>query len=472
MNALRFITLTCLVFLWVNAEKSFAQAGLPASGWAEVEITPPLGIAMGGRGGNYTLAKQVLDPLYAQIVYLKDSKGKGLAVVSLDLVGLPHSLSDQLRQALVYELGVDWNLVLLNTSHTHSGPNMLREILAGVGPTPEIEVNYFAFLREQILSAARAAKKDLSPVSKVEIFEGTAQVSINRRGRNKQGNINILPNPKGPIDEKLWVMRIVPAGKKPEALIFSYACHPVIVYGYAYAAISADFPGVARRVIRTNNSKLGHVQFIQGLAGNVRPRAVADLEQMRFSGGNASKLEQAGTDLANAVFATLTNKGHVLSLDLAGVSDHPLMVRGEPPSREVYEKMKADEKSPYNRSVGEFWLKRYDSGQGFARGEPWPVGLVRLDANHYIAHLAGEPVVEWREKISKWLAPRKIVTFGYTQEALTYLPTEELLPEGGYEVLESNRARMSSPAPFAPGINETMRESFLRQLSFIEARVK
>jgi hypothetical protein len=62
------------------------------------------------------------------------------------------------------------------------------------------------------------------------------------------------------------------------------------------------------------------------------------------------------------------------------------------------------------------------------------------------------------------------VTWGYSQEARAYLPTEAMLPEGGYEVLESNQGRESSPAPFAPGIERAVRESLRRQVAFIEAK--
>jgi len=57
----------------------------------------------------------------------------------------------------------------------------------------------------------------------------------------------------------------------------------------------------------------------------------------------------------------------------------------------------------------------------------------------------------------------KIVTWGYSQEAKSYLPTESMLPEGGYEVLVSNQARASTPAPYAPG---------MRQLAFIRAKAE
>src|SRR5262245_37595838 len=88
------IFLSLALLIPARAEETNSPA---MGGWAEIEITPPLGIALGGRGGPETLAKKVLDPLYAQVLYLKDSKGTGFVLVSLDIVGLPHDLSDRLR---------------------------------------------------------------------------------------------------------------------------------------------------------------------------------------------------------------------------------------------------------------------------------------------------------------------------------------------------------------------------------------
>src|ERR1035438_560439 len=88
-------TLLILAATLLRAGLCLAQAvdagkGVATAGWAEVEITPPLGIALGGRGGAETLASRVIDPLYAQVLYLKDGKGISFVLASFDLLGLPH----------------------------------------------------------------------------------------------------------------------------------------------------------------------------------------------------------------------------------------------------------------------------------------------------------------------------------------------------------------------------------------------
>jgi len=452
-----------------------AAGGSPEAraGWAEVDITPPLGIALGGRGGACTPADQILDPLFAQVLCLRDGKGERFVLVSLDLIGLTHDLSDRIRTRLVQELGVEWDLVVLNTSHTHSGPYMLRSLIAGIGPAPQVEVDYFKALEEKLIATARAAGRAMQPV-RAEVFQGSTEIGINRRGTNQQGQRAMVPNASAPSDNKVWVMRLTPTSVGPPAVVFSCACHPVIVYGYAYTAFSADFPGVAREALREELGPKTHAQFVQGFAGDSRPRILADLEERRFRKSKPADVQEAGRGLASGVLAALKTPGEKLSLDLAGASDRPFLPRDKPPSRERYEEMRAKaltEANAYRLAVADYWLKRYDAGEGFARGDAWPLGLIRLADEQWIVYSCGEPCIEWRAKMSEWLAPRKLATWGYSQEARAYLPTEAMLPEGGYEVLASNQGRASTPAAFAPGIERAVRESLLRQLAFIEARV-
>ena len=171
----------------------------------------------------------------------------------------------------------------------------------------------------------------------------------------------------------------------------------------------------------------------------------------------------------------LKSSGEKLSLDIAGAADRPFLPRDKPPPRQRYDQMRAEalaKTNAYRLAVSDYWLKRYETGEGFARGDAWSLGLIRLAANQWVVHSGGEPCIEWRAKIAKWLSPLNIVPWGYCQEAKSYLPTESMLAEGGYEVLESNQGRESTPAPFAPGIEQAMRESLQRQLAFIRAKTK
>ena len=258
------------------------------------------------------------------------SPNSGFVLVSFDIVGITHELGDRIRTALVHETGAEWNLVVLNCSHTHSGPYMIRNLMAGVGPTPEIESNYFDALRERIVTATRAAVKSLKPVE-VEAFNGKSDVAINRRNRNQQGAMTMLPNANAPFDDKVWVLKLTPKLGGAPAVIFSYACHPVIAYGFNFSAISADFPGVARNELRQALGETTHAQFVQGFAGNVRPRIVADLEHSRFRPSKPEDLQRAGKNLADAALVAMSSPGKKLLLNLAGTMDRPFLPRVTPP---------------------------------------------------------------------------------------------------------------------------------------------
>jgi hypothetical protein len=263
------------------------------------------------------------------------------------------------------------------------------------------------------------------------------------------------------------VLKLTPLDGTAAAVVFSYACHPVIVYTYAGNAISADFPGAARDALRDALGEKTHLQFVQGLAGDVRPRALANLEKNSFRNAKPDDATKVGKQLAQDVLTTLKTGPKLLNLNIAAALERPFLPRDNPPPRAQYDKLLANAKSERQRNIAKYWLQRYDSGLGFSKGDAWPTGLIRLADNQWVCYFAGEPCVEWGPKVSQWLAPRDIVFWGYSQETITYLPTAELLPSGGYEVLECNRARGSSPAQFAPGIDDSMHRSLMRQLRAI-----
>jgi hypothetical protein len=199
---------------------------------------------------------------------------------------------------------------------------------------------------------------------------------------------------------------------------------------------------------------------------------VADLEHNCFRAPTREDVKNTGEELANTVLAAIKGTPKPLDLKIAGAFERPFVARGNPPPRSMYEDILKKAKTESEAAIGKYWLERYDGGFGFAKGDPWPIGLVRLADNQWLCYMAGEPCAEWWPKVRQWLAPRDVAVFGYCQEGLTYLPTDEMLPEGGYEVLDCQRARASSPSPLAPGVNKAVRHSLERQLAAIEREGK
>ncbi|MBI4579956.1 MAG: hypothetical protein HY718_09660 [Planctomycetes bacterium] len=454
-----------LTFAAVVGQVESASVASARAGFAEVDITPPVGIDLGGRGCSGEASSELLDTLSAQATVLADGRGSKLAIVSLDLIGLAGSYGERLRADIAARLGVPPANVLVNCSHTHSGPMMNRETLAACGEPTELERRYLADLAAKVVDICGAAERGLQPV-RVAVHEGTSDVGINRRNRGPNGEMAMLPHAAGPYERRVWILQMQTPEGRPAGVWFSYPCHPVIVYGYARRGISGEFPSFARREIRAALGSGVHVQFLQGCAGDIRPRVTADLDKGRFRKTTAADRDRAGRDLAAAVLAGLKQPGRTLTLDIAARTTRVELKRGKPPAESFYANVaKGDD---YRARAARYWLEEYSRGGPTNTTTNWAIGVVRLSSDQWMCWMGGEPVVEWTPLVRAWFDGRPVVTFGYTQEVPGYLPVDTLLDEGGYEVTSSNYFRTGNPAPFAPGLNDAVRRGVGAMLRDIE----
>ncbi|MBN1641245.1 MAG: hypothetical protein JXA09_08415 [Anaerolineae bacterium] len=436
------------------------------AGWAEIDITPPLGLPMGGRGQRFTPGASVLDPLLAQAVALEDARGNRTLWVSVDLIGFP----GELAAALLYDLsaltGVPYEAIVLNQAHPHSGPMTgFRKYPSTIPMPPELQA-YEDVLRRAIPRLGCEAVRAMRPAV-LSLHRGASHVGINRRNRNAQGVTVMAPNPAGVYNPDLWVYDITAREGGGRCVLFNYGCHPVIVYGYAWDGISADYPGECRRRLRAALGADTHCQFIQGLAGDVRPRVLADLDAHRFRKATPADLETAGAELAGDVLDALRSPGETLELEIAAAAGWFMAQRdvSQHPSLAAWIELSKSE-DEVERNSGLYWTARTQAGLPPARAVPFPVGLIQLAPGRRIAWLGGEAVAEWQAHLRCWLADERLaderlMVWGYCQEVSAYLPTDELLPEGGYEVVDSNRYTTTGPGPFVAGLNAAVRERFL-----------
>ncbi len=427
------------------------------AGWNEIDITPPLGLPMGGRGPRFSPGASVLDPLKAEAIYLKDEDGGRALWISLDLVGMSYSSGSKLRYDLASVCEVPIDSIILNFAHIHSGPMTNFDIYAADMEKPQALRNYELTLRKKVLNMALTARKQAEP-AEIYLHRGKSDLGINRRNRDRDGEMKMRPNPEGCYNRDLWVLDI--QNTNGRCVAFSYGCHPVIVYDYAWQGISSDYPGATRRFLGKAMGNDVEPHFIQGLAGNVRPRVLADMNSGRFRDSRPEDLQEAGRILGKDVLQTLDRPGDKIELELRAIEGLFLAKRDleATPTLEHWQEMATRDRE-LERNLGNYWARRFEMGSPLARAVPCSIGLIRLNHGNQIVWISGEPVAEWKDLIHSWLKDDRTTVWGYTQHVSDYLPTDELLEEGGYEVVSSNRYAETGPGPFFPGINDSLRDS-------------
>jgi len=210
----------------------------------------------------------VHDRLYAKALALDDGDTR-LVIVCVDAVAIGgicdvnDAFLPRLRSRIETELGVPGGHVLVSATHTHPPGRILCDDREQVART---------------FDAVRAALDHLTPV-RVGVGRGREdRIIINRNLRLKGGGHWTIrhTNPCPPddrvealnrVDPEIGVLRIDRADGTPLAVLFNYACHPLI--GVPSRHVTANYPGFAANIIEET---LGHgamALFLQGAAGDV-----------------------------------------------------------------------------------------------------------------------------------------------------------------------------------------------------------
>ena len=443
------------------------------AGWSEIDTTPPLGLPMGGRGPRFSPGASILDPLISQALLLEDKSGARILWISVDLVSMDQTAVHRLRLDLATVTGVPFESIIVNVSHTHSGPMCGFEGYSTLTPKPAELQAYENALHQKILRVGVEALETLQPVQ-ISVRRGESAVGISRRRPSDTGDMAMGPNPDGACNPDLWLLDISASEGDGRAVVFNYGCHPVLVYGFAWDGISSDFPGVCRRDLRDRLGPNVHAQFIQGLAGNVRPRIVADLDAGRFRTSTEDDPKGAGRELADNITDLLGTDGEAIELDLRAAAGWFLAPKD--PSRipplEHWQSLSVDGAADPLRSgsrssedelaqnLADYWTCRLMSGIPPAKAVSIGIGLMQIAEGHRIAWISGEVLAEWMGHLRNWMDDPKLMVWGYCQDGRGYLPTDEILHEGGYEVDRSNNYSKTGPGRFAKGVNDSAHRSF------------
>ena len=155
------------------------------TGFARIDITPPLGITLAGYF-HTRYADGILDPLYASAVVFDEGE-KRAALLSVDIIGFNQQMMDDVRLRVAAAVGTEKEGVYIACTHTHLGP-----CTADSSGKVENE-DYIEFLTKKLCDAAALALQDLAPTEMLYTRGKVEDVAFVRRFRMKDGSVRTNP---------------------------------------------------------------------------------------------------------------------------------------------------------------------------------------------------------------------------------------------------------------------------------------
>ncbi|MCX5642024.1 MAG: hypothetical protein NTY10_02090, partial [Candidatus Omnitrophica bacterium] len=187
--------------------------------------------------------------------------GRGITRGMLNDVGDDFLLN--LRGRIQEKLKIPGCNVLVNASHTHPSGRLLCD--------DSEQLN-------RIFDAVKQAMRNMTAV-KVGVGCGREdRITMNRNLRLKNGknwtirHTNPCPPDEevagvGPIDPEIGILRVDRIDGRTLAVVYNFACHPL--FGDPQGAITANFPGIASKVIEDTLGNDAMALFLQGAGGDI-----------------------------------------------------------------------------------------------------------------------------------------------------------------------------------------------------------
>jgi len=427
-----------------------ARAGQQSSfkaGVASIVITPDEPMWMAGYAARNKPSEGKVHDLNAKALALEDKHGTRLVIVTVDLIGIPRPMRDWLAEHAKESYKLEPEALLLNASHTHSGP-VIRETrysiygntLYGLSPEQIRQSNkYVDDLQDKLLELIGQAIENLVP-AKLSYTHARAGFAMNRRLITEAGVRN-SPNPDGPVDHDIPVLRVDSPDGKLRAVLFGYACHCTTLSFYRYCG---DYAGFAQEYIEQAHPGTT-AMFMAGCGGDQNPYPRRGPQPLDYC-------MQHGRALANGVETALAPQAHPVAGPIRAAIDTVTLEFATPPSREqLQERVKSDNK--YERRHAQVLLEELEQNGAIRTTYPYLVQVVRFGNDLTMVALAGEVVVDYSLRLKSELPGRAVWVAGYSNDVFGYIPSVRVLREGGYEAGGAMRYT-DLPGPFAPSVEE------------------
>ena len=432
-------------------------------GLAEIDVTPPLGIAMTGHW-NVRYADQVRAPLFARAMVIANEQDPPICLITVDVLSVQRGTVLRCRKAIEQATGIPAERIAISATHTHYGPLVARIWTRDLLP----DGDYLAQFEAGIVEAATAAWNARQP-AQIAIgwaFEG--RLSFNRRFMMRSGEVVMHPPvgstdilyQGGKTDPEVGVSSVRDADGKPLGWWTNFACHATV--SDRSTAISADYPGELSAEMKRRHGDGVVTLFGNGCCGNLCQIDVYDPDRPR----NGDPILRAlGEGIANAVDRAEQTAEFVdeLRLDARAVETQiPLRHvdrEVEQAARALLEDEEYDESDAlasrehtYARMIVELVEEKRERPLTPAEIQAFRIGAVGL------VMLPGEVFVEHGLAIKLQSPAARTFVVELANGIVGYIPTREAFGGGGYEQRLGNNSKLS------PGAGEIMSESALALL--------
>ncbi len=324
-----------------------ASAGAPYEwkvGTASGVITPTEPMWMSGYAARNKPSEGKVHDLRAKVLAIQDTDGTQVVIITMDLLGISRAFRDGLEAEVGRCYGLPAERLLISTSHTHCGPVMREtrysiygDTLYGLSPE-DVErcEKYVEGLQETLVQLVGQALKNLE-LARLSYSHARAGFAMNRRARVENG-YQIRPNPDGPVDHDVPILRVDGPDGKLRAVLFGYACHCTTLSFYEFCG---DYAGFAQEYIEAAHPDTVAL-FMAGCGGDQNPYPRGGPETLEYC-------KQHGRALANAVETALTPRARPVEGPIRAAIDAVTLDFATPPSREQLEQQA---KSEANTLIG------------------------------------------------------------------------------------------------------------------------
>jgi hypothetical protein len=401
-----------------------ARAEAIRAGLARVCITPEKPLWLHGYASKprFRPFEGKLNDLYAKALALEDARGERAVLVTVDLCVLRAAEAKVLFDRLTERTGLQRRQLLVNLSHTHSGPIIGASDVETYPMSQEEQqatLEYTARLYDLLADVAQAALADLKPAT-LAWGRGKCGFVRNRRLYHEDGSYRGMgPNANKAVDDTVPVLRVNDPGGKLLGIVFGCACHPV-TFGPDNLKLSGDYAGFAQEEIESTNPGV-QAMFVQGCGAdaNSEPRYGPEAEKhARLQGQSlAAEVCRVAAGPLQPVRGPLEIKFREVDLPLKPV----------PPVEEL-KKMSGVLAHNATRM-----LAALERGEPLPTHHAHPLAVWQFGEDLTFIALSGEVVSGYVPLLQQALGGDRLWIAGYSNEVDGYVPDATIVAEGGYE---------------------------------------